>query len=76
MDTTTDSYIFIPNSKLSDKEQKDVQYMIETLGLNCVEYERKRQLEEWLDRYNLGLPVEPYRYITAWEMTLVNLKDR
>jgi len=76
VDTTTDSYIFIPNSKLSDKEQKDVQYMIETLGLNCVDYERKRQLLEWLDRYENGLPVDAYKYITAWEMTLANLRDK
>jgi len=76
VDTTNDSYIFIPNSKLSDKEQKDVKYMIETLGLNCVSYERKRQLLEWLDRYENGLPVDAYKYITAWEMTLANLRDK
>jgi hypothetical protein len=76
IDTVNNSYIFIPNSKLSDKEQEDVKYMIETLGLNCVDYERKRQLLEWIDRYENGLPVDAYKYITAWSMILENLKDK
>jgi len=66
--------VFTANIRLSSEEKEDVEYMIETLGLNCIP-DRKKQLEEWLDRYNVGLPVEPYRYITAWEMTLANLKD-
>jgi hypothetical protein len=70
IDKDNDVYIFIPNSNLSIKEQRDVAYMIETLGLNCIEYHRKRELKEWLDRYSFGLPVEPYEYLTAWKMTL------
>jgi hypothetical protein len=76
VDRELDSYIFVPNSKLPEQEQDEVKYMIEVLGLNCVEYERKRQIKEWEDRYNLGLPVKPYRYVTAWEMRLEILRKK
>lgn len=69
-----DTGVFIPNHNLSIKDKEDVQYMIDTLGLNCVEYVRKRQLEEWRERVELGLVVKPYRFITAWNMTLSQLQ--
>jgi len=68
-------YSFKANSNLSEEKQEDVEYMIDTLGLNCIEDERSRQLREWKDKYELGLQVEAYRYITAWEMTLKNLRE-
>jgi len=68
-----DMGVFIPNIHLSDKEKIDVKYMIDTLGLNCVDYQRKRQLEEWRDRYEMGLAVNPHRFITAWNMTLQSM---
>jgi hypothetical protein len=68
MDNELDNYIFIPNSELSEIEKEDVAYMIEVLGLNCIEYDRRKQIREWLDKADIGLPVDPYRYITAWEM--------
>jgi len=68
-------YIFNPNKKLSIQEQKEVQYMIDILGLNCIDYQRQKQIEEWIDRYKIGLPVNSYKYITAWEMRLKTLEE-
>ena len=46
--------------------------MIEVLGINCFYSQRKKQLQEWKDRIEVGLPVNSYRFITAWNMTLRN----
>jgi hypothetical protein len=73
IDKDADIYIFIPNRNLSEEEQKDVKKMIDTLGLNCIEYQRKRQIKEWIDQHNIGLSVEPYQYFTAWKITLESL---
>ncbi len=62
--------IFGANGSLSDSEKEDVVYMIRVLGLNCISDERKRQIKEWIDRHDMGMKVEPYRYLTAWDMTL------
>ena len=62
--------IFGANGVLSDSEKEDVEYMIRTLGLNCISDERKRQIKQWLDMKDIGMIVDPYRYITAWEMTI------
>lgn len=67
--------IFSPNASLTKEEQENVKYMIEILGLNCVHIKRKKQLKEWLDRHELGLPIDNYQFITAWEMTLKNLEN-
>ena len=65
--------VFIANHLLSKEEQEEVNYMIETLGLNCISYQRTKQLQEWKDRHEYGLEVEPYRYMTAWNMMLRSL---
>ena len=70
-----DVYIFSPNKNLSINKQKDIKYMIDILGLNCIDYQRQKQLNEWKDRYEIGLEVTPYQYITAWNMTLTQLKE-
>lgn len=67
--------IFSPNVSLTKEEQENVKYMIEILGLNCIHIKRKKQLKEWMDRYELGLPIDNYQFITAWEMTLNNLNN-
>lgn len=46
--------------------------MIEVLGINCFYSQRKKQLQEWKDRIEVGLDVNPHRFITAWNMTLKN----
>lgn len=62
--------VFFPNVSLSDSEKKDVSYMIEILGLNCISYERKKELELFKLKKDTGLEVEPHQYITAWKMAL------
>ncbi len=64
-----DRGVFIPKITLDKHEKEDVEYMIETLGLNCVYSQRKKRLEEWKDRIEVGLSVEPDEYVTAWNMT-------
>lgn len=64
--------VFFPNINLTSQVKDDVFYMIEVLGINCVT-QRKKQLQEWKDRLDVGLSVNPYRFITAWNMTLQNL---
>ena len=61
--------IFGANGALNDAEKQAVEYMIKTLGLNCIADERKRQIKQWLDMSELGIKVDAYRYVTAWEMT-------
>ena len=65
--------IFFPKITLSSQEKDDVAYMIEVLGLNCFNIQRKKQLTEWKDRIEVELSVLPYRFITAWNMTLSKL---
>ncbi len=62
--------IFGANGSLNDIEKEDVEYMIRTLGLNCIADERKRQIKQWLDMRDMGMDVNTYRYLTAWEMTI------
>jgi len=64
-----DRGVFIPKITLENDKKKDVQYMIEILGLNCVYSQRKKRLLEWKDRIEVGLNVEPDEYVTAWNMT-------
>ena len=65
--------VFFPIITLTKKEKEDVKYMIETLGLNCYSYERKEYLKLIKDLYPLR---EPKQYITAWNMTLNQLKQK
>ncbi len=67
--------IFGANRILDDAEKEDVEYMIRTLGLNCIANERKRQIKQWLDMRDMGMEVDAYRYVTAWEMTKDNLES-
>jgi len=67
--------VFSPHNDLTPEEKEDVIYMIETLGINCIYAQRKKQLENWKDRLEVGLDVEPHEYITSWRMTLANLKN-
>ncbi len=66
--------IFGANGALDDAEKEDVEYMINTLGLNCISGERKKQIREWLDMQDMGMNVDAYRYVTAWDMTKDNLE--
>ncbi len=71
LDFDYETNTFFPNINLTLQEKNDVDYMIKVLGINCVP-QRKKQLEEWKDRIDVGLSVQPYRFITAWNMTLKN----
>jgi len=64
--------IFGANGALDDSEKEDVEYMIRTLGLNCISDERKKQIKQWLDMRDMGMDVDAYRYVSAWEMTKGN----
>jgi hypothetical protein len=64
--------LFFPYYDLSPEIEKDVQYMIDILGLNCYHGERKEYLELILDLYPKR---EPKQFITAWNMTLNLLKE-
>jgi len=67
---------FYPNDLLTDKEKKDVKYMIETLGINNV-VRRNDLIKELVEAHKYGLlefEEEPKEYITAWKMTKQNLK--
>jgi hypothetical protein len=66
---------FFPLSTLSKKEQGEVKYMIETLGLNCNYYERKEQLKNFIELKELGSKRKPHEYITSWKMTQNLLKE-
>ncbi len=67
--------VFSPHIDLTNEEQEDVKYMIEILGINCIYAQRKKQLENWKDRLEVGLDVEPHEYVTAWKMTLASLEN-
>jgi hypothetical protein len=62
--------IFSAKGGLSATDKDDVEYMITTLGLNCIADERKRQIKQWLDMREMSMGVNAYRYITAWAMTI------
>jgi len=62
--------IFGANGALNETDKEDVEYMIKTLGLNCIADDRKRQIKQWLDMRDMGMDVEAYRYLTAWNMTI------
>jgi len=64
--------IFGDNGVLSEIDREDVEYMIKTLGLSCIADDRKRQIKEWLDMRDMGMDVDAYRYVTAWDMTITN----
>jgi hypothetical protein len=70
LDFNYETGVFFPNINLTQQEKDDVAYMIEVLGINCFFSQRKKQLQEWKDRIDVGLNVQPYRFITAWNMTL------
>ena len=67
--------IFGANGALADGEKEDIEYMIKILGLNCIADERKKQIKQWLDMRDMGMDVDAYRYVTAWEMTTDNLES-
>jgi hypothetical protein len=67
--------IFYPNINLNKQEKEKVKYMIEILGINCINSQRKKYLEDLLERMEVGLGTKPYQYITAWNMTLKQLKN-
>lgn len=69
------SGVFTPHNDLTSTEKQEVQKMIEILGINCIYAQRKKRLEEWKDRRDVGLPVEPNEYVTAWNMTLQQLSE-
>lgn len=69
-----DAGVFIPKHTLNKFQKSDVEYMIQTLGINCIYSQRKKRLDEWKDRIEVGLDVEPDEYITAWEMTKRSLE--
>lgn len=73
LDFDYETGVFFPNANLEQSKKDDVSYMIEILGINCLFSQRKKQLQEWKDRIDVGLNVNPYRFITAWNMTLRNL---
>jgi len=63
---------FIPLSSLSDEEQDKIEIMIDTLGLNCYDSDRKEYIELLLD---LNKKREATQYLTAYNMTLKQLKE-
>ena len=65
--------IFGANGALDDADKGDVEYMIKTLGLNCIADERKKQIKQWLDMRDIGMNIDAYRYVTAWKMTKENI---
>ncbi|MFA6144242.1 MAG: hypothetical protein WCW84_13645 [Sulfurimonas sp.] len=69
------SGVFTPHNDLTSTEKQEVQKMIETLGINCIYSQRKKRLEEWKDRRDVGLLVEPNEYVTAWNMTQQQLSE-
>jgi hypothetical protein len=70
LDFDYETGVFFPNINLTQQENDDVAYMIEVLGINCISSQRKKQLQDWKDKIDVGLDVQPYRFITAWNMTL------
>ena len=64
---------FFPLSSLSDKEQDDIENMINNLGLNCYDSDRKEYIQLFLD---LNKKREPTQYITAWEMISNEIKEK
>lgn len=68
--------IFFPNINLIDEEKIDVQYMIDTLGINKNSFKRDYKLEDLKERFNLGLTIkEPVEFQTALKMTLATLES-
>lgn len=65
---------FSPQQNLEEEEKKDVLYMIETLGINCIYSQRKKYILDLIERKEVGLNVNPRQYPTAWKMTLNQLK--
>ena len=69
--------LFIANPKLSENEQKDVECMIQTLGINHNGFKRKEQISRLLNEfkyYNMTLS-KPDEYLTSWNMTLKQLEN-
>ena len=62
--------LFLPHHELGEEDENDVLYMIETLGINCIYSQRKKYIEDLIERRDVGLDVKPYQYPTAWNMTL------
>ena len=67
--------MFIAKTSLEKIKKEKVDYMIRTLGINCIHIQRTKQLKMLKDRKDVGLEVNPYEYITAWEMMLQNLEN-
>ena len=66
--------VFSPLITLSIQDKAYVKYMIETLGINCIYSQRKKYIEDLIERRDVCLDVKPYQYPTAWNMTLKKLE--
>jgi len=65
---------FYPNIHLIEDERRDVEYMIQTLGLNRVQ-RREDMIQNLKIDFEHGMELEePNEYITAWNMTLSQLQ--
>ena len=67
--------MFRANNRLLDDEKVKVDCMIITLGINCIHIQRKKHLQMLKDRIDVGLKVNPYEYITSWDMMLQDLES-
>ncbi len=77
LDFSYETGLFFPKITLGKNDKKDVEYMINTLGINIYFSDRKKRLKSFLLEYEmrnyLGIEVDAYEYVTAWKMTLKNL---
>jgi hypothetical protein len=71
----TDVNKFIANTNLEKDIQNKVNEMIQVLGINRNAFKRAKLIKDLKEDYELGLKIkEPIEYITAWTMTLEQLK--
>lgn len=69
--------MFIANQDLSEKEKDDVECMIRTLGINANGFKRRKQIVRLVKAFEFGIELErPDEYITSWNMTLKQLKEK
>ncbi|MFZ2969423.1 MAG: hypothetical protein WA080_10260 [Sulfuricurvum sp.] len=67
--------LFIANENLTSQEQEDVECMIQTLGINANAFKRKSLIKRLLKAVEYDMELEePEEYITAWKMTLGQLR--
>jgi len=71
-----DLHVFIANSDLPEDIQIRVEQMINILGINLVEYHRKKYLTEKFNELKFsGKPVSVFQFFTAFEMSEKALKN-